>query len=64
MQSQFKTIETLVGENTKLVEVELMLTPAELQKFAAHCIKNEIKFNDWIRQLAYDTLEKGSSADA
>jgi hypothetical protein len=58
---KFKSIETLVGENTKLVEVELMLTPAELQKFAAYCLKHEIKFNDWIRLLAYNSLEKESS---
>ena len=54
-----KTIETLVGEDEKLVEVELMLTPEELKVFAAYCIENDIKFNDWIRQLAYEKL--GSS---
>jgi len=54
MSEVFKTIETLVGEDAKLVEVELMLTPAELKTFAAYCIKNDIKFNDWIRKLAYE----------
>ena len=54
--SEFKTIEELVGEDTKLVEVELMLTPEELKTFAAYCIKNDIKFNDWIRELAYEKL--------
>jgi len=53
-KEEFKTIETLVGEDAKLVEVELMLTPEELKTFAAYCIKNEIKFNDWVRKLAYD----------
>lgn len=57
MKTKFETIETLKGENAKLVEVELMLTPQELKTFAAYCIKNEIKFNDWIRKLAYDNLE-------
>ena len=55
--SEFKTIETLIGEEKKLVEVELMLTPAELKTFAAYCIENDIKFNDWIRQLAYKELD-------
>ncbi len=54
--SEFKTIEELVGEDTNLVEVELMLTPEELKTFAAYCIKNDIKFNDWIRELAYEKL--------
>ena len=53
---EYKTIETLVGENEKLVEVELMLTPQELKTFAAYCIKNDIKFNDWVRKLAYEKL--------
>ena len=53
---EYKTIETLVGENEKLVEIELMVTPEELKTFAAYCIKNDIKFNDWIRSLAYDKL--------
>lgn len=57
---EFKTIETLVGEDEKLVEVELMLTPHELKTFAAYCIENDIKFNDWIRQLAYEKLDSSS----
>ena len=54
---KFKTIEILVGEEVKLVEVELMLTPEELKTFAAYCTKNNLKFNDWIRQLAYEKLD-------
>ena len=53
---EYKTIETLVGEDEKLVEVELMVTPEELKTFGAYCIENNIKFNDWIRQLAYEKL--------
>ena len=56
MNEEFKTIETLVAEETKLVEVELMLTPEELNFFAAYCIKNNVKFNDWIRKLAFEEL--------
>jgi hypothetical protein len=56
VSEEFKTIETLVGEDVKLVEVELMLTPEELKTFAAYCIKNDMKFNDWIRQLAFEKL--------
>jgi hypothetical protein len=52
-----KTVEELVSENKKLVEVELMLTPAELQKYAAYCKNNDIKFNDWIRSLAHEALK-------
>ena len=65
MEKEYKiieTIETLVGENKKLVEVELMVTPEELKIFAAYCIENDIKFNDWIRQLAYEKL--GFSVDS
>jgi len=54
MNEEFKTIERLVSEKAKLVEVELMLTPEELKTFAAYCIKNNVKFNDWIRKLAFD----------
>ena len=57
MEKEYKTIETLVGEDEKLVEVELMLTPEELKTFATYCIENDIKFNDWIRQLAYEKLD-------
>ena len=55
-KEEFKTIQTLIGEDTKLVEVELMLTPQELQIFASYCINNDVKFNDWIRKLAYEKL--------
>ncbi len=54
--SEFKTIEILKGEDVKLVEVELMLTPRELKEFANYCLKNNVKFNDWIRKLAYEKL--------
>ena len=53
---EYKTIEELKGLDEKLVEVELMVTPEELKTFAAYCIKNDVKFNDWIRQLAYERL--------
>ena len=53
---EFKDIEKLVNEDAELVEVELMVTPKELKAFAAYCIKNDIKFNDWIRKLAYENL--------
>jgi hypothetical protein len=55
---EYKTIETLVSDNKKLVEVELMVTPQELKTFADYCMKNDIKFNDWIRKLAYEALSK------
>ncbi|WP_373004443.1 hypothetical protein [Sulfurimonas sp.] len=58
MKTEYKTIESLVSSNEKLVEIELMVTPEELKIFAAYCIKNDIKFNDWIRKLAYDDLSK------
>jgi len=54
--SEYKSIEELTSENAKLVEVELMVTPQELQKFAEYCKQNDIKFNDWIRMLAYEKL--------
>ena len=56
MKQEYKTIEILKSTNEKLVEVELMLTPDELKIFAQYCLKNEIKFNDWIRELAYEKL--------
>jgi hypothetical protein len=58
MEAGYKTIESLVSSNEKLVEVELMVTPEELKTFALYCKKNDIKFNDWIRKLAYDDLSK------
>ena len=56
MQLEIQTTEALIKEDKKLVEVELMLTPEELQKYAAFCIENDIKFNDWIRDLAHKEL--------
>jgi len=53
-----KSIEALKADKAKLVEVELMLTPDELKKYADYCMKNDIKFNDWIRRLAHDDLEQ------
>lgn len=53
---EYKTIETLIKEDEKLVEVELMLTPEELKTYAEYCIENDIKFNDWIRKLAYESF--------
>jgi len=50
--SEFQTTEELLAQDTKLVEVELMLTVEELQRYAAYCLEKEIKFNDWIRELA------------
>ena len=60
MKTECKTIEILKNENQELVEVELMLTPHELKSFANYCIKNDIKFNDWIRCLAHDKLSSKS----
>ena len=57
LEKGFQTIEELMSKDTTLVEVELMLTPEELQMFATHCIKNDVKFNDWIRELAYTKFE-------
>ena len=51
-----KSTETLLKEGANLKEVELMLTIDELKKYAAYCLENEIKFNDWIRQLADDVM--------
>ena len=53
---EYKTIEELKSENEKLIEVELMLTSEELKIFADYCMKNDIKFNDWIRKLAYGKI--------
>lgn len=59
MRTLLRPIEELIqDENVK--EVELMLTLDELKAFAAYCTKHKIKFNDWIRQLAYEALEKES----
>ena len=53
-----KTVETLIGEGVTLKEVELMVTIEELQRYAKYCLDYDIKFNDWIRQLAEDALNK------
>ena len=58
MKTEYKTIEELVSQNEKLIEVELMLTPEELTTFAAYCINNGIKLNDWVRELAYSSLKE------
>jgi len=60
MKKSFDKIEILKTRKAQLVEVELMLTPDELKKFADYCMKNDIKFNDWIRRLAHDELEQRS----
>lgn len=57
LDDKYKTIEELKSEGAKLVEVELMLTPKELQVFAKYSLLHEIKFNDWIRALAYEKLK-------
>ena len=44
-------------EKPPLKEVELMITVDEMELFAAYCLRHEIKFNDWIRQLAHAALE-------
>ena len=53
-----KSTETLLKEGAQLKEVELMLTLDELKKYAAYCLDNDMKFNDWIRQLADEGLKE------
>lgn len=53
-----KSVEELTKEGVALKEVEFMLTIDELKEYAAYCLENDIKFNDWIRQLAYEALRK------
>ncbi len=53
-----KSVEELTKEGVELKEVELMVTIEELKAFAAYCLEHEIKFNDWIRQLAHDALQQ------
>lgn len=55
-----KSVEALKKEGVKLIEVELMLTAKELQRFAQYCKERDIKFNDWIRLLAQEALDKHS----
>jgi len=52
----FKSVEQLIDEGEKLVEVELMLTQQELQLFAKHSLEEGVKFNDWIRKIAYEKM--------
>ncbi len=56
MKIPLKPIAELPSEEIK--EVELMLSIDELRTFAAYCAKHNIKFNDWIRQLAHEALDK------
>jgi len=56
-----KSTETLLKEGANLKEVELMLTIDELKTYAAYCLENEIKFNDWIRQLADDAMRQNET---
>ena len=53
-----KSTETLLKEGANLKEVELMLTLEELKNYAAYCLEHDVKFNDWIRQLADDALKR------
>ncbi len=53
-----KTVEELLKEGVEMKEVELMLSVEELKAYGAYCLQNDIKFNDWIRQLAHDALHK------
>ena len=59
MKTLLRPIEELL-ENEDIKEIELMLTSDELKSFAQYCLKHDIKFNDWIRQLAFEALEKDS----
>lgn len=51
-----KTVEELIKEGVEVREVELMLSVEELKEYAAYCLENDLKFNDWIRQLAAEAL--------
>lgn len=57
-EKAMKSVEELTKEGVELKEVELMVTIEELKAFAAYCLEHEIKFNDWIRQLAHDALQQ------
>jgi len=41
-----------------LIEVELMLSAEELQRYGDFCKENGLKFNDWIRTLADEALKE------
>jgi hypothetical protein len=60
----FERVEELVSKGVKLVEVELMLTVDELQAYAAYCKEHDVKFNDWIRELAANGLQKVQQPDS
>ncbi|MCJ7765630.1 MAG: hypothetical protein MUP09_06780 [Thiovulaceae bacterium] len=53
-----KSIEELTDEGALLKEVEVMLTLEELKLFGAYCIEHDLKFNDWIRELAHEALQR------
>lgn len=58
VRKAMKSIEELTKEGVPLKEVELMLTEEELKAFAAYCIEHDLKFNDWIRALAHEALNR------
>lgn len=62
MKTLLQPIEELQHKK-ELKEVELMLTLDELKAFGAYCTQHKIKFNDWIRQLAHDALEKEKDSE-
>lgn len=55
--AKVKTIEEL-NDSVALKELELMVTEEEFKAYTMYCIQHDIKFNEWIRQLAQDALEK------
>ncbi len=57
MMGDVESIENL-KESVELIEVELMLTPDELKRYATFCSKHNLKFNDWIRSLAHKALQE------
>ncbi len=61
MKTTMKKIEE-IHDKTEFKEIELMITVDEMKIFADYCLRHEIKFNDWIRSLAYEALEKEKSS--
>jgi len=57
MKTTIKKIED-IQDKASLKEIELMITIDEMKMFADYCLHHEIKFNDWIRSLAYEALAK------
>ncbi len=57
MKTTIKKIED-IQDKASLKEIELMITIDEMKTFAEYCLRHEIKFNDWIRSLAYEALAK------